>query len=217
MPVLLTNESTPLPDATTANADGLVAVGGALTCERLIEAYAKGIFPWTQNPVSWWSPPERAMFTVGALKISSSLRRRLRSQVYDVSIDRCFEAVIRACAHPHNDDDTWIGEDFIHAYTRLHQQGIAHSVECWENRKLVGGLYGLAVGGVFAGESMFYERPDASKIALVELDRHLQQRGFQWIDSQVPNDFTTQMGAVSVCRKEFLDRLQQASTDAVTF
>ncbi|MEM1157071.1 MAG: leucyl/phenylalanyl-tRNA--protein transferase [Verrucomicrobiota bacterium] len=210
MPILLSSETVPLPDAVTADQDGLVAVGGNLTCRRLQEAYSKGIFPWTEDPVTWWSPPERAVIPVGELHISNSLRKRIRSGIYQTSIDTDFEQVIHHCAHPHHDDGTWIGETFIQAYTELHRQGIAHSVECREKGKLVGGLYGLAIGGMFAGESMFYHRPDASKVALVTLDAHLQQQGFNFIDSQVPNDFTTQMGARTVPRQNYLQQLEMA-------
>lgn len=210
MPILLTSDKTPLPAAVTADADGLVAVGGHLTSTRLREAYSKGVFPWTEDPVTWWSPAERAIIPVGQLRISKSLTRRIRSGIYETTIDTDFEQVIRCCAHPHKDGDTWIGEKFIQAYTNLHREGIAHSVECRKEGKLVGGLYGLAIGGMFAGESMFYHRPDASKVALVALDTHLQQKHFHFIDSQVPNPFTTQMGAVTVHRNAYLKRLTKA-------
>jgi len=217
MPILLTSESTPLPAASTADQDGLVAVGGHLTCQRLREAYSKGIFPWTEDPVTWWSPPERAVIPVGKVKVSRSLQKRLRNGDYQTSINTDFEQVIRNCAHPHHDEDTWIGESFIQAYTELHREGIAHSVECRENGKLVGGLYGLAIGGVFAGESMFYHRPDSSKVALVALDAHLQEQGFAFIDSQVPNRFTTQMGAETISRDIYLQRLTTALKQKVYF
>jgi len=217
VPILLTSEKTPLPAAATADADGLVAVGGALTCLRLREAYSKGIFPWTEDPVTWWSPPERAVIPVGQVNVSHSLQKRIGSNIYETFINTDFEQVIRCCAHPHRDDDTWIGETFIKAYTQLHYEGIAHSVECRENGKLVGGLYGLSIGGMFAGESMFYHRPDASKIALVTLDSHLQKQGFHFIDSQVPNAFTTQMGARTINRDTYLKQLEKALRAEVNF
>ncbi|MEM6883667.1 MAG: leucyl/phenylalanyl-tRNA--protein transferase [Verrucomicrobiota bacterium] len=217
VPILLTSETIPLPAASTADEDGLVAVGGILSSQRLREAYSKGIFPWTEDPVTWWSPPVRAVIPVGEVHISSSLEKRIHSGIFETSIDTDFEQVIRHCAHPHQDDATWIGETFIEAYTKLHREGIAHSVECRVNGTLVGGLYGLAIGGMFAGESMFYHQPDASKVALAALDRHLQQCGFHFIDSQVPNNFTTQMGALTIPRDEYLKQLDRAHCASVTF
>ncbi len=217
MPILLTSEKTPLPAASTADEDGLVAVGGSLTTQRLTEAYSKGIFPWTEDPITWWSPPERALIPVAQVRQSASLRKTLRSGRYTTTINQSFEQVIRACAHPHRDEATWIGEKFIHAYTELHHAGIAHSVECREQGELVGGLYGLAIGAMFAGESMFYHRPDASKVALVALDAHLQQQGFDFIDSQVPNRFTRQMGAITIPRHDYLQALGKALRRGVTF
>lgn len=217
MPILLISEETALPDAHTADSDGLVAVGGSLNCARLKEAYSKGIFPWTQDPVTWWSPAERALIPVGQVKVSHSLEKRIRSGIYHTTIDQDFEQVIQSCAHPHHDEATWIGDQFIEAYTALHKEGVAHSIECWQGEELVGGLYGLAIGAMFAGESMFYRRPDASKVALVTLDRHLRAQDFHFIDSQVPNDFTSQMGAQVFARENYLKKLKNALNCRVTF
>jgi len=198
------------PNPDTADPDGLLAVGGGLEAEFLVEAYRNGIFPWSEDPVTWWSPPERSVFTPGTVKMDRSTRTLLSSPSIEILCDKAFEEVIENCAAPRKNEGTWIGPQFISAYTRLHQMGIAHSVECWENGKLIGGLYGLAIGGMFAGESMFYHRPNASKAALIALDHHLHRQGYDFIDSQVPNVFTTRMGARTIPRKDFLRKLQRA-------
>lgn len=196
--------------ASLACPDGLVAVGGVLEPGPVVEAYRKGVFPWSQDPVTWWCPPERAVFRVGTVKIDKATRKMLQNRSIRITCDRAFRDVICACAAPRKSEDTWIGPEFISAYTELHESGIAHSVECWENEILAGGLYGLAIGGMFAGESMFYRRPNASKAALAALDYHLQMWGYHFIDSQVPNPFTTRLGAETIPRKDFLERLQAA-------
>jgi leucyl/phenylalanyl-tRNA--protein transferase len=196
------------PDPESADPDGLLAVGGTLEPSLLLEAYRNGIFPWSQDPVTWWCPPHRAVFKVGSVTIDRGTQQLLDAPSIRFTCDRAFSEVIRGCAAPRKNEDTWIGPRFITAYSELHRMGIAHSVECWEKEELVGGLYGLAIGGMFAGESMFYRRPDASKAALAALDNHLRLRGFKWIDSQVPNPFTTRLGAQTITRKDFLQRLK---------
>lgn len=205
--------SDPLPAPNLANAEGLVAVGGGLSVERLREAYAKGLFPWSAAPVSWWSPDPRAVFDLEAgVRVSRRLAGKIRQGRYRVTRDRVFRAVIEACAQvPRGDDGTWISPAIISAYVRLHEAGDAHSVEIWnEHGKLAGGVYGVASGGAFSGESMFHFETDASKLALYHLIEHLRDRGFALFDAQVINAFTRSMGAVEISRREFLAHLERA-------
>src|SRR5262249_12235113 len=150
-----------------AEAAGLVAVGGDLSPPRLLLAYRSGLFPWTVHPITWWSPDPRAVFELGAFRVSRSLRRTLLRPVFGITRDKAFRLVMEGCAAPGpGRRTTWITPDFLEAYTRLHDQGHAHSLECWQNGQLVGGIYGVALGGFFAGESMFHKVSNASKVAL---------------------------------------------------
>lgn len=197
------------PDPSGAPAEGLVAVGGDLVPERLLLAYRSGIFPWTVRPVTWWSPDPRGVFELGAMHIGRTLRRRLRQQPYEVTRDRAFRSVIEACARERRPGG-WITREFIEAYDQLHRAGAAHSFECWRGGELVGGVYGVAVGGLFAGESMFHRADDASKIALVHLHDHLVARGYALFDIQMVTEITGAMGAVECPRREYLRRLAAA-------
>lgn len=193
--------------------DGLLAVGGDLTTERLVAAYQRGIFPWFSDgqPIMWWSPDPRMVLYPDELKISRSLRKRLRKQDYKITLDQAFELIIRACAGSRRGEPgTWITDDMIAAYENLHQQGIAHSVECWMDDELVGGLYGLAIGQAFFGESMFARRSDASKLAFAHLVKQLQQWGFTLIDCQVYSEHLESLGARLVPRSLFIEQLNQA-------
>jgi leucyl/phenylalanyl-tRNA--protein transferase len=201
----------PDPRQALSEPDGLLAVGGNLRPDTLIKAYSSGIFPWYEQgqPLLWWSPNPRAVVSPEQLHISKSLRKTLRAGRYEISTDRAFSEVIRACAgQRHYSEGTWITEAMIQAYIGLFELGIAHSVECWIDGQLAGGLYGVAVGGVFCGESMFSLRPNASKIALAHLARALNDSGFALIDCQVGNDHLFSLGAVMIDRDEFLDLLQ---------
>ena len=203
----------PLPDPERGNAEGLVAVGGGLSVERLREAYSKGLFPWSSAPVSWWSPDPRAIFELDAgVRVSRRLAQKIRQRRYRVTRDQAFGEVIEACAQvPRRDDGSWISPAIVDAYMRLHEAGDAHSLEVWnEQGMLVGGVYGVALGAAFSGESMFHLQPDASKLALYHLAEHLRERGFTLFDAQVMNSFTRQMGAVDVSRSEFLARLRES-------
>lgn len=176
----------------------------------LLSAYSKGIFPWFENdqPILWWSPNPRAVIIPGTLHISHSLAKCLRQSHWKVTVDTAFEEVIHACAAPRDDDgDTWIIDPMITAYIELHKLGHAHSIEVWQHNELVGGLYGITIGGVFCGESMFSRIPNASKIAMVELDKIAQQQQFELIDCQIPNPHLTSMGAQAIPRSEFLSQL----------
>lgn len=187
--------------------NGLLAVGGDLSPERLLHAYQRGIFPWfsAAQPILWWAPDPRAVLLPGAINISRSLRKTLRLNVFEVSFDQAFPRVIQACAAPRTrQNDTWITNDMIAAYCVLHARGFAHSVECWKDGVLAGGLYGVAIGKVFFGESMFSRVSDASKVALATLCRI----GFELIDCQLPSDHLKRMGASEIPRSEFMQLLR---------
>jgi leucyl/phenylalanyl-tRNA--protein transferase len=205
-------------DPERADADGLVGVGGDLRPERLLEAYRRGIFPWfdEESPILWWSPDPRAIFELDGLHISRRLARTLRSGRFDVTINRAFVEVMRGCADRPG-QGVWITADMIDAYTRLHELGHAHSVEVWRDGRLAGGVYGVTVGGLFAGESMFTRVRDASKVALVYLMDRLRGRDFQLFDVQFLNDHTASLGAVEIPRREYLARLRQAVASEVRF
>jgi leucyl/phenylalanyl-tRNA--protein transferase len=210
MPILLGPELS-FPDPRRADARGLVAVGGDLSVARLLAAYRSGIFPWTVGPISWWSPDPRAIFELDSFRVSKSLDKVIRRGVFEVTMDRGFEEVIRGCAaSAAGRESTWITPEFIEAYTRLHEAGHAHSVECWREGRLAGGVYGVAAGGLFAGESMFHRESNASKLALCHLIGHLRERKFTLFDIQMPTPVTRQLGAVVISREEYLRRLALA-------
>ena len=204
-------ETLPRADQALREPNGLVAAGGVLNAQALISAYSGGIFPWfndDNDAILWWSPDPRAVIDPRAPRITRSLAKRIRSGGFEVTADRAFAEVITECAalRP-NAEGTWITANMKAAYVELHRLGYAHSLEVWENRQLVGGLYGVAIGGVFFGESMFARRRDASKIALVRLARELADRGFGLIDGQVSSAHLTSLGATEIPREEFLTRV----------
>jgi leucyl/phenylalanyl-tRNA--protein transferase len=190
---------------------GLVAVGGDLSPARLLEAYSRGIFPWydEQTPVMWWSPDPRAIFELDNMHVPRRLWRTIQSGRFTVTVNRDFGAVIRACA-VRPGEGTWITPEMIEAYERLHQLGYAHSVEAWHGGELGGGIYGVAVGGLFAGESMFTRRRDGSKVALVALAERLRERGYTLFDTQFVTEHTKRFGAIEIPREEYLRRLHEA-------
>lgn len=191
--------------------NGLLAVGGDLSCERLLLAYRMGIFPWTGLPLTWWSPDPRAVIEFAEFHVPRSLARLLRRGDYSITLDRAFEEVMQGCAAPApGRERTWISTGFIGAYTALHRAGHAHSLECWRQGVLVGGVYGVAIGGFFAGESMFHREPNASKIALAHLVRHLQSRQYVLFDIQMITPVTRQLGAREIPREDYLRRLAVA-------
>jgi leucyl/phenylalanyl-tRNA--protein transferase len=205
----------PFPDPALAETEpnGLLAVGGDLSPQRLRNAYRLGIFPWYSagQPILWWSPDPRLVLFPDGLRISRSLRRTLRRDTFSISLDRDFGAVIRACAAPRPDaDGTWILPEIARAYERLHALGLAHSAEAWQDDELVGGLYGVAIGRTFFGESMFSRASDASKVALVHLVRSLAAWGYALIDCQVYTPHLASLGAVEIPRAEFQRRLAEA-------
>jgi len=202
----------PSVDTALREPDGLLAVGGKLSSARLLAAYRQGIFPWYSvgQPVLWWSPDPRCVLFPDRLKVSRSLRKTLRKPLFTVTLDQAFEAVIENCAMPRGEDDgTWITPAIKRSYTMLHQMGIAHSVEVWRHGELVGGLYGVALGRVFFGESMFSRASDASKVGFATLVKQLHRWGYPLIDCQVHSDHLESLGAETIPRKEFIALLDQ--------
>ena len=214
MPVFrLTNELV-FPAPHLAIREGLLAVGGDLSPERLLLAYRSGIFPWydEDEPILWWSPDPRMVLLPDDFHMSRSLARTIRGGTFTVTMDTAFREVIEACANaPRPDQDgTWIMPEMVQAYTRLHDLGYAHSVECRQDGRLVGGLYGVSLGRCFFGESMFHEVADASKVALAALVQRTTEWEFTLIDCQVPNPHLVRLGARKMPRKQFLALLQQS-------
>jgi len=204
----------PFPDAELAEKEpnGLLALGGDLSPRRLINAYRHGIFPWYSDdqPILWWSPNPRTVLFPKQLKVSRSLQKTLRNKPFTVSFDRHFDHVVQNCANPRDTSDgTWITAEMEAAYIQLHKQQIAHSVEVWHEGKLVGGLYGVAIGGVFFGESMFSRISDASKIGFVHLTSHLIKWGYQLIDCQVYSNHLFSLGAQEITRSHFTHYLKE--------
>ena len=205
------------PPVDRASPEGLLAVGGDLCPERLLEAYRRGIFPWYNDdqPILWWSPDPRAILFPHKLHVSRSLKRRLRPHVFAVTLDTSFRNVMEQCAGPrpqYPGGGTWITDEMLTAYTRLHELGYAHSVETWQDGRLVGGLYGLAIGGAFFAESMFTRVDDASKVALVRLVKQLQAWNFRLIDCQQFSPHVSRFGAEEIPRADFIKHLHQALT-----
>jgi len=197
----------PDPETALAEPNGLLAWGGDLSAERLLAAYAQGVFPWynEEEPILWWSPDPRCVFHTDAVHISRSLRKQLSRSHWRLTADTSFSRVMRACAAPRNGQPgTWIGPEMIAAYEELHRRGHAHSVEVWDRGSLVGGIYGVAVGRLFCGESMFSARSGGSKVALAGLCRLLHGWGFPFLDAQVTNDHLLSMGAVEIARRPFV-------------
>ena len=192
--------------------EGLVALGGTLDPETLIKAYRSGIFPWSSDPViSWWSPDPRAIFDLDSWRPHRSAARSVRRAGWRFTVDREFIGVMRACAAPSAErPSTWITPDFERSYSELHRRGLAHSVEVWAGDDLVGGLYGVTLGGFFGGESMFHRATDASKAAVGFLIERLRAGGFSLCDAQVPTPHLAHLGAVCIPRADYLARLRRA-------
>jgi leucyl/phenylalanyl-tRNA--protein transferase len=209
------------PAVDNARKDGLLAMGGDLNLNTLVSAYSQGIFPWYNDdqPILWWSPDPRMVLYPSDVKISRSLAKTIKKAKFNVTCNRDFDAVISACALRGQEDlsmaveDTWISDDMHAAYLSLHQQHYAHSIEVWQDDRLVGGLYGIALGQAFFGESMFSRVSDASKVALVILCQALSAAGFKVIDCQVASDHLFSLGAVEISRKQFMSLIEGADID----
>lgn len=202
-----------------AESGGLLAVGGDLSPDRLLLAYRCGVFPWYQEePILWWSPDPRMVLCVDALKIPRSTRRYIKKRQYRISFDEAFSQVVQRCAEVKrtDGDGTWITERMVDGYCQLHRRGDAHSVEVWEGERLVGGLYGVSVGSVFCGESMFATAPDASKVGFVTLVQKLNEWGFKLVDCQIYTDHLARFGAEEIPRHVFLERLKSMADQSVS-
>lgn len=214
MSVYYLNNNPTFPPIHEAEPDGLLAIGGDLSAERLIEAYASGVFPWpyADFPLMWFSPDPRCITLPQNFKLSKSFKSTLRKGRFEIRIDHDFDSVIRNCSTISRKDETetWITEDIIEAYTKLHEIGLAHSVETYLNNKLVGGLYGISLGKVFMGESMFHKVSDASKVAFFALCKLTQEKGFHFIDNQMPTDHLLSLGAETITRNKYMHILNLA-------
>ncbi|HZY05155.1 MAG TPA: leucyl/phenylalanyl-tRNA--protein transferase [Anaeromyxobacteraceae bacterium] len=214
MPLFRLPRQPVFPNPELAEPDGLLAAGGDLSVDRLLAAYAAGVFPWYSAglPILWWSPDPRLVLFPGELHVSRSLARTLRSRRFQVRADTAFEQVIRRCAGQRRpgQEGTWITPEMIEAYLRLHRRGVAHSFEAWDGEGLAGGLYGVSLGAAFFGESMFADRSDASKVAFARSVEWLAARGFELVDCQVRTAHLERFGAREIPRREFLARLGRA-------
>lgn len=211
MSVTILGQRLEFPDPRRAAPEGLVAIGGDLAVPRLLAAYRSGLFPWTVAPVTWWSPDPRGILELDQFHVSRSLGRVLRRNRFTITRDRAFRQVMQGCSAPApGRGPTWITPEFVEAYTQLHAQGHAHSVECWQGTGLVGGIYGVSVGAFFAGESMFHHVSDASKVALYHLVQILRRAGFLLFDLQMLTPITAQLGGTTIPRSLYLKRLAAA-------
>lgn len=214
MPVYQLNEVIGFPDPSEANEDGLLAIGGDLSADRLVTAYSLGIFPWFNEDESilWWSPDPRLILEPEKFKLSKSLKRIIKKKDYEVLFDHDFKTVIENCAFTErkDEDGTWITNNMKEAFIDLHDKGLAHSVEVYEEGEIIGGLYGVSLGKAFFGESMFFKKNDASKVALYYLCQELKKWGFHFIDAQVETNHLLSLGAEKIDREDFLERLEIA-------
>lgn len=215
------DQSFAFPDVEQAYLDpnGLLAFGGDLSPERLLSAYSKGIFPWynSDQPILWWSPNPRLVLFPQNLHVSRSLKKAISKSTLKITVDNAFEEVINACSQPREKQkETWITEEMQQAYVKMHQKGYAHSFEVWDNHTLVGGLYGVAIGQVFFGESMFSKQSNASKIAFVNAVKLLYQWDYQLIDCQVETEHLQSFGAENINRKNFCHRLSELTENKPT-
>ncbi len=212
MPVFRLNEELIFPDPSWAVEEGLLAVGGDLSVERLLLAYRLGIFPWygENEPIMWWSPDPRCVLFPEHIKVSRRLERVIKQGRFQLTCNQAFARVVQSCADVRtvNGEETWLVAGMQQAYQRMHESGYAHSVEAWLDDELVGGLYGIALGRFFFGESMFHTLANASKVILVQLARYMARKGFVLLDCQVPNPHLMSMGACHIPRQEFLGLLE---------
>ncbi|MCF6131592.1 leucyl/phenylalanyl-tRNA--protein transferase [Flavobacterium wongokense] len=200
------------PPVDEASFEGVLAIGGDLSIDRLLLAYRNGIFPWfdEDDPILWWSPPERMVVVPSIYKVSKSMRNLLNQNKFSVTFNQNFREVILGCQQIERpgQNGTWLSDDFVASYTKLHEMGIAKSVEVWQNDELVGGLYGIDLGHIFCGESMFSKVPNASKIAFVTLIKYLKEHNYKLLDCQVHNDHLEKLGAIEISRETFMKVLK---------
>ncbi|MBW9156479.1 leucyl/phenylalanyl-tRNA--protein transferase [Clostridium tagluense] len=211
MPIYRLSNDLAFPDPSFAEEDGLLALEGDLSPERLLLAYSNGIFPWfsEEEPILWWSPDPRFILYPKDIRISHSMKKTLKNNTYRVSFDTCFRDVISSCSNMRKETGTWITNEMIEAYCKLHELGFAHSVEAFYDDKLVGGLYGVCIGKCFFGESMFSTMDNASKAAFITLSKVLEAKGFIVIDCQVHTNHLESLGAVYISREDFLQVVQR--------
>ena len=219
MPLFRLSDNIEFPPAWLARSDGLLCIGGDLCPQRLILAYRNGIFPWFSHsePILWWSPDPRLILLPAEIRISRSLKKKIRKSPFSIRVNTDFEQTIVACSQPRRNEPagTWLVDEMIEAYISLHRMGVAHSVEAWQGNQLVGGLYGISIGTSFFGESMFSRVPDASKTTLVALAQELFLQGFKMIDCQVTSGHLLRMGAREISRNRFLDMLSLSIDEPV--
>lgn len=213
MPIYQLDDSNLFPPVDHAE-EGILAIGGDLSPERLISAYASGIFPWfsKNDPIVWWAPDPRCILYPTKLKVSKSMKQVLRKKHFSVTFDTQFSSVIKECAEQNRpgQDGTWITNEMLQAYTKLHEMGVAHSVEVWNKDKLVGGLYGVSLGKAFFGESMFFKESNASKVAFISLVKFLEKHNFELIDCQIETSHLVSLGAELISRSSFMNKLKTA-------
>ncbi len=211
MPIFRLSDDLIFPHPSLAEEDGLLAVDGDLSPERLILAYRSGIFPWfsEDEPILWWSPDPRFILYPKDIKISHSMKKLLKKNTYKISFDTCFRDVISNCSNLRRESGTWITNDMIEAYCKLHELGYAHSVEAWYEDKLVGGLYGISIGKCFFGESMFSTMSNASKAAFITLCKKLEEKEYVMVDCQVYTEHLESLGAVNISREKFLEIVEE--------
>jgi leucyl/phenylalanyl-tRNA--protein transferase len=214
MPVFLLSEKISFPSPNLASREGLLAVGGDLNQQRLLLAYRLGIFPWfaDDDPILWWSPDPRLVLYPEEMRVSRTLKKIIKKELFRMTIDSAFDQVINSCAQirVEKNEGTWIGQEMIDAYCRLHESGFAHSVEAWQQGKLVGGIYGVSLGKCFFGESMFSRVSNASSVALIKLVEHLKASSFDMLDCQVTTDHLLRFGAREIPRSVFLKQLKNS-------
>lgn len=215
MPIFRLSEDLIFPHPSLSEEDGLLAIDGDLSPERLILAYSNGIFPWfsDEEPILWWSPNPRCILYPKDIKISHSMKKLLKRNTYKITFDTCFRDVISNCGNLRKESGTWITNDMIEAYCKLHELGYAHSVESWYEGELVGGLYGISIGKCFFGESMFSTMDNASKAAFITLCKKLEEQEFIMIDCQVHSKHLESLGAVDISREEFLKLLEKGISE----
>ena len=217
----LTEHSEEFPHASNANDEGILAFGGDLYPSRVMNAYNNGIFPWynKEEPILWWSPDPRFILDPSDLHISKTLKKTLKKEIFEIKFDTSFLEVIKNCANTYrpNQNSTWIHPNMIHTYNKLHQQGYAHSFEAWFDGELVGGGYGIVVGDIFCGESMFSLVADASKVAFVHLITRLKNNGFTLIDSQIYSEHLENFGAKYISREIYLQKVKESSKKHINF